>query len=117
VEISNQASPCRRTSKHGKHGHPQKEPSPLLLVRLPPLAYLQSEGKSPILYLIRHGEKPPKLPNGEDDVGLSTQGVTRAQGLVKVFGRTSPYNIGYIIAQKPKKRKLKSPLSQQDSGL
>ncbi|EXJ62187.1 hypothetical protein A1O7_02620 [Cladophialophora yegresii CBS 114405] len=59
--------------------------------------------KSPTLYLIRHGEKPPKQPDGEDGPGLSQQGVDRAQAMVEVFGRNSPYNIGYIIAQKPKK--------------
>ncbi|OAP56125.1 hypothetical protein AYL99_09304 [Fonsecaea erecta] len=57
---------------------------------------------SPILYLIRHGEKPPKEADGDDSPGLSAQGITRAQGLVQVFGHDSPYNIGYIIAQKPK---------------
>jgi len=57
----------------------------------------------PILYLIRHGEKPPKQSDGEDGPGLSTLGVDRSQALVKVFGQESPYNIGYIIAQEPKK--------------
>ncbi|KIW34752.1 uncharacterized protein PV07_01510 [Cladophialophora immunda] len=57
---------------------------------------------SPILYLIRHGEKPPKEADGDDSPGLATQGIERAQGLVQVFGRSSPYDIGYIIAQKPK---------------
>jgi len=58
--------------------------------------------KSPILYLIRHGEKP-KLPDGEDGIGLNDQGLARAQALVGIFGRDSPYDIGYIIAQEPKK--------------
>jgi len=57
---------------------------------------------APILYLIRHGEKPPKLPNGEDADGLSTKGVERAQGLRQVFGKNSQYNIGYIVAEHPK---------------
>jgi hypothetical protein len=61
-----------------------------------------------MLYLIRHGEKPPKETDGEDAPGLSTQGVNRAQGLVQVFGRDSPYNIGYIIAQHPKKRECRA---------
>ena len=69
----------------------------------------QSE-KTPILYLIRHGEKPPKEADGEDAIGLSERGVSRSEGLVKVFGRDSPYNIGYIIAQEPHKRKLKIPI-------
>lgn len=59
--------------------------------------------QAPILYLIRHGEKPPKLANGQDAQGLSAQGLERAQGLVKVFGKDSDYNINYIIAEKPKK--------------
>lgn len=57
---------------------------------------------APIIYMIRHGEKPPKLPNGEDADGLSAQGVTRAQGLRQVFGANSQYNIGYILAEHPK---------------
>lgn len=59
--------------------------------------------QSPTLYLIRHGEKPPKLPNGDDANGLSTQGLERAQGLRKVFGDGSVYSIGCIIAEHPKK--------------
>jgi len=58
--------------------------------------------QSRILYLIRHGEKPPKLPDGKDADGLSPQGVQRSQALVQVFGPSSPYNIGHIIAQHPK---------------
>jgi hypothetical protein len=61
--------------------------------------------QKPIIYLIRHGEKPPKLPNGEDQDGLSAQGVDRAEALVNVFGKTSPYNIGYILAEHPKSGK------------
>ncbi|KAF8862997.1 hypothetical protein BDZ45DRAFT_146727 [Acephala macrosclerotiorum] len=56
-----------------------------------------------IIYLIRHGEKPPKLPNGEDANGLSAEGVERAQGLRKVFGKDSVYDIQHIIAEHPKK--------------
>lgn len=52
--------------------------------------------------MIRHGEKPPKDSNGEDPVGLSTRGVQRSEALVQVFGPSSPYNIGHIIAQHPK---------------
>jgi len=58
---------------------------------------------SPIIYLIRHGEKPPKEDDGDDAVGLSEMGVERSQGLVNVFGKSSPYNIGLIIAEHPKK--------------
>ncbi|KAF2670156.1 hypothetical protein BT63DRAFT_424110 [Microthyrium microscopicum] len=55
----------------------------------------------PIIYLIRHGEKDAKLSTGKDPLGLSAQGLTRAQGIVQVFGTTSPYNIQHIIAEKP----------------
>ncbi|KIN06909.1 hypothetical protein OIDMADRAFT_99361 [Oidiodendron maius Zn] len=58
---------------------------------------------TPIIYLIRHGEKPPKLPNGEDADGLSAQGLERANALPQVFGKGSLYNIGHILAEHPKK--------------
>ncbi|KAF8952582.1 hypothetical protein BGZ46_003436 [Entomortierella lignicola] len=48
----------------------------------------------PTVYLIRHGEKPS---NG--NVRLSSDGEKRAQCLRKVFGSSSDYNIGYIMAQ------------------
>lgn len=51
----------------------------------------------PTVYLIRHGEKP-----SDGDNGLSSQGEQRAQCLVNVFSSSSPYNIGYIMAQTPK---------------
>ena len=51
--------------------------------------------------MIRHGEKPPKV-NGKDQDGLSELGVTRAKRLVQFFGVNSPYNIGLILAEKPK---------------
>ncbi|KAJ9616804.1 hypothetical protein H2200_000523 [Cladophialophora chaetospira] len=63
---------------------------------------MADDEQAPTLYLIRHGEKD-KLPNGEDAVGLNARGQNRADALVQVFGRNSPYNIGYIIAQKEKK--------------
>jgi hypothetical protein len=53
---------------------------------------------APIIYMIRHGEKPD---NGAND--LSAQGVVRAQHLRQVFGENSGFNIGYIIAEHPKK--------------
>ncbi|RDW85142.1 hypothetical protein BP6252_02732 [Coleophoma cylindrospora] len=56
----------------------------------------------PIIYLIRHGEKPPKK-DGEDVNGLSSEGVKRADYLPQVFGKQSQYNIGYILAEHPKK--------------
>jgi hypothetical protein len=52
--------------------------------------------------MIRHGEKPPKV-DGKDQEGLSAQGVDRAQGLQKVFGKDSGYDIQYILAEHPKK--------------
>ncbi|KAF4626167.1 hypothetical protein G7Y89_g11994 [Cudoniella acicularis] len=62
----------------------------------------------PTIYLIRHGEKPPKV-DGKDVDGLSTQGIERAQGLRQVFGKESPYNIQCIIAEHPKKGILTLP--------
>ena len=58
---------------------------------------------SPIIYMIRHGEKPPRGPDGKDPPGLSTEGITRAEGLVETFGKHSKYNINFIIVQHPKK--------------
>lgn len=49
------------------------------------------------VYLIRHGEKPSDGGNG-----LSAQGQQRAQCLVNVFGSSSQYDIGYIMAETPK---------------
>jgi len=57
---------------------------------------------TPIIYMIRHGEKPPKETDGKDPDGLSAQGVERAQGLRQVFAKSSQYNIGYILAEHPK---------------
>jgi len=78
---------------------------------------------SPIIYLIRHGEKPPKQADGKDADGLSAQGLQRAQGLRQVFGKESVFDIQYIIAEHPKKDGSRSrpyetilPLSQ-DLGL
>ncbi|KAL5594481.1 hypothetical protein BROUX41_001413 [Berkeleyomyces rouxiae] len=51
----------------------------------------------PTVYLIRHGEKPK---NGN---GLSAKGVQRAECLKGIFGKNSNYNIGHIMAQRPKK--------------
>lgn len=48
----------------------------------------------PTVYLIRHGEKPSDGGNG-----LSAQGMQRAQCLRNVFGASSGYDIGYIMAQ------------------
>lgn len=54
----------------------------------------------PIVYMIRHGEKPADGSNG-----LSPKGKKRAQCLRTVFGPESDYDIGYIMAQKYKKSK------------
>lgn len=64
---------------------------------LPVLATLTS---AQTVYLIRHGEKPSDGGNG-----LSAQGVERAQCLRNVFGASSQYDIGYIIAEQPKSSK------------
>jgi hypothetical protein len=55
----------------------------------------------PIVYLIRHGEKPSDGGNG-----LSAQGEQRAQCLRNVFGDGSGYDIGYIMAQTPDSGRL-----------
>ncbi|KAL4940972.1 hypothetical protein BDV06DRAFT_230024 [Aspergillus oleicola] len=51
----------------------------------------------PTVYLIRHGEKPD-----DGGTGLSAQGEDRAQCVRQVFGASSEYNIGYIMAMTPK---------------
>ena len=51
----------------------------------------------PIVYMIRHGEKPE-----DDGVGLSPEGVQHAQCIRSVFGSGSQYNIGHIMAQEYK---------------
>jgi hypothetical protein len=53
---------------------------------------------APTVYMIRHGEKPG---GGAND--LSAEGEARAQRLRKVFGKDGGFNIGYIIAEHPKK--------------
>jgi hypothetical protein len=50
---------------------------------------------SPTVYFIRHGEKP------SSGNGLNAQGLQRAQCLRTVFGASSGYNIGHIMAQTP----------------
>lgn len=47
------------------------------------------------VYLIRHGEKPA---NGS---GLSAAGMQRAQCITNVFGESSSYDIGHIMAETP----------------
>jgi hypothetical protein len=66
------------------------------MFKILPLALLATlVTADPIVYLIRHGEKP------DSGNGLSTQGLERAQCLRTVFGATSVYNIGHIMAQTP----------------
>ncbi|PNP43333.1 hypothetical protein TGAMA5MH_04790 [Trichoderma gamsii] len=70
------------------------------------------------VYFIRHGEKP----SDDSDPNLSAQGQQRAQCLRTVFGASSQYNIGYIIAEKPKDDSRLRPLNTvtplaQDLGL
>ncbi|CZR55822.1 related to phosphoglycerate mutase family protein [Phialocephala subalpina] len=57
------------------------------------------------VYLIRHGEKPADGSNG-----LTAQGQQRAQCLRTVFGASSSYDIGYIIAEQPKASQSSSSL-------
>jgi hypothetical protein len=66
---------------------------PLLL----PLFLWTTSASAATVYLIRHGEKPS---NG--NTGLSAQGEQRAQCLRTVFGASSLYDIGYILAETPK---------------
>ncbi|KAG9253634.1 uncharacterized protein F5Z01DRAFT_657806 [Emericellopsis atlantica] len=61
------------------------------------LALAASAVCDPTVYLIRHGEKPD-----DEGIGLSPQGVQRAQCLRSVFGAGSQYNIGHIMAQEYK---------------
>ncbi|KAI5122869.1 hypothetical protein M0805_003321 [Coniferiporia weirii] len=64
-------------------------------------SFVSAKAKAPSIantvYLIRHGEKPA---DGGD--GLSPRGEQRAKCLVDVFGASSSYNIGYILAEHPK---------------
>ncbi|KAJ5179271.1 phosphoglycerate mutase family protein [Penicillium capsulatum] len=52
---------------------------------------------SPTVYFIRHGEKPR-----HGGTGLSADGLERAQCVRDVFASHSEYDIGYILAQRPK---------------
>jgi hypothetical protein len=64
-------------------------------ISLATLAMTSLAAASPTVYLIRHGEKP------SSGNGLSTQGLERAQCLRTVFGASSAYSIGHIMAQTP----------------
>ena len=68
------------------------------MVKFIPLATLAIASLAvakPTVYLIRHGEKP------DSGNGLNAQGLQRAQCLRTVFGASSEYNIGHIMAQTP----------------
>ncbi|CAK7222162.1 hypothetical protein SCUCBS95973_004747 [Sporothrix curviconia] len=59
----------------------------------------------PTVYMIRHGEKP------DSGNGLNAEGLERAQCLRTLFGASGSFDIGYIMAQKPKSNgKRKRPL-------
>ena len=60
------------------------------------LAFCAFAFAKPTVYMIRHGEKP------DAGKGLSQEGEQRAQCLRSVFGAGSKYDIGHIMAQKPK---------------
>jgi hypothetical protein len=57
-------------------------------------SFLAAVASASAVYLIRHGEKPSDGSNG-----LNAQSVQGAQCLRNVFGASSGYNIGYIIAE------------------
>ncbi|KAL2889785.1 hypothetical protein HOO65_020327 [Ceratocystis lukuohia] len=59
--------------------------------------FVEATKSKPTVYLIRHGEKP------KEGNGLSAKGIQRAECLKSLFGKDSKYDIGHIMAQKPKK--------------
>ncbi|CAK7199505.1 hypothetical protein SEUCBS139899_002185 [Sporothrix eucalyptigena] len=67
-----------------------------VLLPLAGLAATATASSGTTLYMIRHGEKP------DSGNGLNAEGLERAQCLRTVFGASSSYNIGYIMAQQPK---------------
>ena len=68
------------------------------------IALLPLISAEPIVYLIRHGEKP------SSGNGLSAEGEQRAQCLTNVFGPYSKYDIGHIMAETPESGTLHRPL-------
>lgn len=66
------------------------------LLNILPLLLVPAVAAKSTVYLIRHGEKPADGGNG-----LNAQGLQRAQCLRDVFGGSSSYNIGYIMAMTP----------------
>lgn len=59
----------------------------------------------PTVFFIRHGEKP----SSHDNPTLSPRGKKRAQCIRSVFGDDSDFDIGYILAEKPKKSQYSMP--------
>ncbi len=57
------------------------------------LSLVIAAAAKPTVYFIRHGEKP------SSGNGLSAAGLQRAQCLRTVFGASSGYHIGHIMAQ------------------
>lgn len=53
----------------------------------------------PTVFFIRHGEKP----RNHDIPTLSPRGEKRAQCIRSVFGDASDFDIGFIMAETPKK--------------
>lgn len=68
-----------------------------LLAAMAAMAAVTVVTARPTVYFIRHGEKPK-----DGGTGLSADGLERAQCIRSVFSANSGYNIGYIMAQKPK---------------
>ncbi|KAF4589099.1 putative phosphoglycerate mutase family protein [Ophiocordyceps camponoti-floridani] len=55
--------------------------------------------RRPTVYFIRHGEKPAD----KEDPYLSPRGEKRAQCIRRLFGADSRYDIGHIMAQRPRR--------------
>ncbi|PRP76388.1 meckelin [Planoprotostelium fungivorum] len=91
--VDRSPTPARYTQSFTMH----KGTIALTIILLSTLLVEAADAKYGKVYLIRHGEKP--ADGGE---GLSEAGKKRAQCLRKVFGVTSPYEIGYILAQQYK---------------
>ncbi|KAJ5477107.1 hypothetical protein N7539_007251 [Penicillium diatomitis] len=62
-------------------------------------------GHPATVYIIRHGEKP----HNKNDHGLNLDGIKRSLCLPGIFGNSSEYNIGHIMA--PTVRESMSPSS------
>lgn len=64
------------------------------LIAITAAATAAAAEKVPVYYLIRHAEK-------NTDGTISIQGQQREQCLVKLFGKSSKYNIQHIMVQTP----------------